>query len=215
MSACPFDDRKCMEMLMLTKIVLFTGVLGTAPLLKGAVITSGFVQFANEYPSVFAFTTAGPVFTAEGQFGSSSTAWPGNACRPCGPGQVIDASAFASGGDLAGPGSVFRFTAPEVVAAGPGHVFTSFSFTGSFCKGARDDLYCYDEIPLTGRGNVAITFVENSFDPETQVLWMTDVTYTFVIPEPSSFWLVACFCAVFLVCSVRRKRGLTQGPPKY
>jgi hypothetical protein len=84
------------------------------------------------------------------------------------------------------------------------------------CRGANNGVDCFDKVLLTGQGVVAITFVEPPYSPDPEygiVLEITDVTYTFVIPEPSTFWLVASFCAVCLVCSVRRKWE-TSGPPK-
>jgi len=145
---------------------------------------------------MFDMTMVGPRLSAQGAIDTGGSRWPGNVCGPCEPGTLLDASAFVSGHNLFGVTGSFSFAAPDkILVSGPGQFHGTFDFFGFMCTAAvnPEDPYCGTFEPLTGRGNVLLEVFQWTDDGPLQI---GKARYTFVIPEPSTYLLVAPCLAI-------------------
>jgi hypothetical protein len=198
------------------RIALF-GLCVFLPNLFGAVITSGFIDASPPFSQsgeLGTFNLSGSDFNVTGVF--DQTAWPTGFCSTgsgCAVGTMmpvqgatggdgfldgaatIDGTAisgFSWGGIIAARESFFSVAGPQILLTGPGTYVAPFSFTGGLC-GIRAPTFigqpCLVDLPdLTGSGLATIIVGTTLFAGQTR-LAVTDATFTFIAPEPSSFVL--------------------------
>jgi hypothetical protein len=171
-----------------------------------AVVTGGFVRFSFTETSVFQMTMAGPDFSVAGGFVWIDTSWPGFVCQDCQPGTSMVPAASVSVRSLPG---IIRFSGPAVVLTDPGLVTGTFELTGVLCKSWVDTTVqpCPGWVPVTGHGSVAWNVIEYRWPDNQRVFSVTDATYTFAIPEPSTCLLISPALALIAALVVRRRRA--------
>jgi hypothetical protein len=185
----------------LVVLISFSAYLGAST------VTAGYIQATSLGAGAFALSGSG--FTADGRFDVG--AFPVFSCNGCAPGTSLRISAFELGndfrngsatiggqyypnviwGDLYAEGpSVFQIFGPDIVLnKGAGTYLGTFSFAGSLC-GVDPNVSaipdpCIVQLGLGGTGIVSVDVSE-----AVELLWVDQVTYTFVTPEPGTLALL-------------------------
>jgi hypothetical protein len=207
----------------LKKAILVLAAAVFYPLLA-APVTGGFIRVTPDFFTPGTFHLTGPDFDVTGIF-LKEFGWPTSVpCLPLDTGScpVFGFAAgtdfvYGSGGsgpvgwfahvlwgylDAEGP-SIFELRGPNVSIPGPGTFTGTFSFTGALCgtlppwDGRPEP--CDLNLPsLTGTGRVAMTAEITEYGS----LDLTEVTFTFLTPEPNTFFL--CVPAALLIVAARR-----------
>lgn len=176
------------------KTVLFLLLMLAPSQMIGAVVTSGFAEwsYSGDRDSGFDMTIEGPRLRVQGGIDTSGSRWPGaTECNPCEPGKLVNATAYVSGHNLFGVFGAFGFEAADkILVSGPGQFEGTFDFSGLLCTAAvnPEDPFCAKFEPLTGRGKILLEVFQW---PDDGPLQIGKARYTFVIPEPSTYLLVA------------------------
>jgi hypothetical protein len=119
--------------------------------------------------------------------------------------------------DFGSKPSVFLVSGPPILLSGPGTYVGPFSFIGALCGTTPPPFSfpqpCEVDLPLlTGSGRISVTVAEILYipdprDPPISIRYVSDVTYSFNVPEPSSTVLVV---TAGLVLFAGRKRLNTR-----
>jgi hypothetical protein len=189
------------------KMLLFPLFVLAPSEVSAAVVTSGFAEWIFPHHGVFDITTEGPHFHAQGGINIPGSRSPVVACNPCEPGTLVDASAAVSGFDIRGGVlGAFQFdSADKILLSGPGQFQGTFDFSGFLCTVVVNpqNPFCAVKFePLTGRGNILLEVFQH---PDNS-LQVGNARYTFFIPEPSTYLLVAPCLAILAGWYLLRNR---------